>query len=986
MLGNNWHKKEMPLVSLAGMGGGLSSPAFLASLILNITKPTVFSPLDDSGVPDFTYNALSSAITNVGQITINTPSTSSPVSFNSGSTTWPAPIYDTENNRVLIAYSDGEDSGHGKVVIGTINGESIEFGAEHTFANEQVQSVKSAYDPVNQRILVVFREPGSSNHLKYFVGDVDAANDSITWGARYTLRSSPGWVHDVVFDPDQNRMIVLYSDFGDGYKGKSVVGTINTASNSMSIDTHQDLAHASGQINYMTATYLPNVQKLAISYQYADGNDYGYARVGTVNGSNNTITYGSATQFTSGRILYTVSEYDAASGKVVLFYRDLGGPNGSTPGYARVGTVDVNDNTISFGSHAITSYMSGSVIEPYEFASVYLPTDQKILLAYQNRNDSNKGYLALGTVNGTSITFGDGTKFADYNVNQNFAVYDPDQQKAVLIYEKGDSPAGGYAVVYSPTSQVTQLTLTDTTVSKASDGSLVEGSAIDQVLTVGERIQADTTVITTTATPVFTTTLWSGTGSAHEIETGIDNTANTLIWTKSRNYTNSHRLYTPAVDELMEYGGLLYSNTNNSFGSYMNGDLSGFTENGFTVSADSNANTGPMNSANLNYVAWNFRAAPGFLDIVTYTSQSGVSAIDHNLGSVPGCIIVKKINSGASWQVYHKDLASGNLLELDGYQDQTSRNGFPSAPTSTQFFIDPISNNTFGNVGDKFVAYLFAADTPGLIKCGLYTGNGSSSQEVDLGFEPGLVITKPRNLDQGWMIIDSERKTDSGTHSAFSQPNEPSPDNSVNQFHSLTNAGFTADGSANAYNRQTIYIAIAKNPTVDISSSIIPEATVSASSGNTITLSDVSGPWSAGMKVRGIDSDLKDYPDAILAQDISLTSSSPTAEHTVNRWGDAVWEVATDAAFTQNVQTTSTALSASGTQSGPTFTYNSNTGYYVRTKYTALGQQSEWSDANYFVTQLALDIEKPIILTPTEGTGLPDFAFGLDFKNTNSCQ
>ena len=38
MLGNNWHKKEMPLVSLAGMGGGLSSPAFLASLILNITN------------------------------------------------------------------------------------------------------------------------------------------------------------------------------------------------------------------------------------------------------------------------------------------------------------------------------------------------------------------------------------------------------------------------------------------------------------------------------------------------------------------------------------------------------------------------------------------------------------------------------------------------------------------------------------------------------------------------------------------------------------------------------------------------------------------------------------------------------------------------------------------------------------------------------------------------------------------------------------
>ena len=31
---------------------------------------------------------------------------------------------------------------------------------------------------------------------------------------------------------------------------------------------------------------------------------------------------------------------------------------------------------------------------------------------------------------------------------------------------------------------------------------------------------------------VFSTTVWSGTGLAHEITTGIDNTGNTLLWTK----------------------------------------------------------------------------------------------------------------------------------------------------------------------------------------------------------------------------------------------------------------------------------------------------------------------------------------------------------------------------------------------------------------------------------------------------------------------
>ena len=69
MFDNKWQKKEMPLVSLIGMGGGIASPAFLSfSIVLNILKPTAFSPLDDTGAPDFDYTAESSAITNVNNV------------------------------------------------------------------------------------------------------------------------------------------------------------------------------------------------------------------------------------------------------------------------------------------------------------------------------------------------------------------------------------------------------------------------------------------------------------------------------------------------------------------------------------------------------------------------------------------------------------------------------------------------------------------------------------------------------------------------------------------------------------------------------------------------------------------------------------------------------------------------------------------------------------------------------------------------------
>ena len=99
----------------------------------------------------------------------------------------------------------------------------------------------------------------------------------------------------------------------------------------------------------------------------------------------------------------------------------------------------------------------------------------------------------------------------------------------VIIFEQqgGD----GRAVVYSSTSQETQLTLADTTVSKASDESLVEGSAIDQVLTVGERIQHDVQANIGWITSVGT----SGDEGSNDIE--VDNSGNVNVVGRTASYS-----------------------------------------------------------------------------------------------------------------------------------------------------------------------------------------------------------------------------------------------------------------------------------------------------------------------------------------------------------------------------------------------------------------------------------------------------------------
>tara|TARA_B100000405_G_scaffold71443_1_gene49116 strand:+ start:28 stop:2265 length:2238 start_codon:yes stop_codon:yes gene_type:complete len=121
---------------------------------------------------------------------------------------------------------------------------------------------------------------------------------------------------------------------------------------------------------------------------------------------------------------------------------------------------------------------------------------------------------------------------------------------------------------------------------------------------------------------------------------------------------------------------------------------------------------------------------------------------------------------------------------------------------------------------------------------------------------------------------------------------------------------------------------------------------------NTIRLINLQGIWEVGDIPQSATAILRDYADAVASNSISLSSSEPSAEKDVSTWGDSIWEVATDENFTQNVQTATSALSATGTQTGPNsgFTLNPSTGYYVRTKYSAQNQESEWSDVVYFLT------------------------------------
>ena len=143
-------------------------------------------------------------------------------------------------------------------------------------------------------------------------------------------------------------------------------------------------------------------------------------------------------------------------------------------------------------------------------------------------------------------------------------------------------------------------------------------------------------------------------------------------------------------------------------------------------------------------------AAPKVLDIIRYTGTgTNLREIPHNLGCKPGMIIIKGVSGNSNWQVWHKDNNHNLSLWLNTSTYAVSGNYFLGEPTADNFYIGDEAHINAG--GYDYVAYVFAADTPGKVKCGSYTGDGTGFRTVGgLGKEPGLVLIKSLFSTENW--------------------------------------------------------------------------------------------------------------------------------------------------------------------------------------------------------------------------------------------
>ena len=347
---------------------------------------------------------------------------------------------------------------------------------------------------------------------------------------------------------------------------------------------------------------------------------------------------------------------------------------------------------------------------------------------------------------------------------------------------------------------------------------------------------------------VFSTYLYTGTGSAQTIANGIDLTGKGgLTWIKGRTTGDLGNTNNILFDTVRGVGKYLFTDSTSAQGTASN-SLTAFNTNGFSLGTDTTL--GDVNyDSTVNYASWTFRKQPKFFDVVTWTGDGTTNRqIPHNLGVQPGALLYKRTDGTGNWMFQHRSITDPTSYLMMNNTNAVSAGGgltnFSNA-TSTYFLGSGGSSAYQANVtGQTYVAYLFAsnaggfgtAGTDNVISCGGYTGTGSSNISINLGYEPQYILIKNSSSSSSYWYVQDVMRGMSYTSSNILYPNTSDSESvAASSIFIPTATGFDTSSSSgfNASGNNYIYMAIRRPMKVPTDATTVFKPVLDASAAGT---------------------------------------------------------------------------------------------------------------------------------------------------------
>ena len=394
----------------------------------------------------------------IGSVASNVISLSSKIIFNSGYTVWNPIAFDPNTaGRFVICYRDlGDGTNNGKAVIGTVTSSSaITFGTKVTFNSAgRTDQIGVAFNPTTSgQFAVIYQDDNNSDASTVIIGQV-AGVSTLSFGTAAVLDTTPSGFHHVAFDPFNADKIIVHYLYSSAYTIKVNIGTIagtsvsfgtavtvntvNAYNTSMSIDPntagdilvcYREMTSSTGQaaLLQLPTSNLTSTNFLGTSTAaYTNAQTATIMLQGGVSTNQTGLTVGSTYYVqTDGTLSTTAGTPSVEAGKALsatsLFLSDTpvtpvaagtadfvaSGtlPNGAPVVLKADGTVEVVDTATAVSTTPSSVFNSVFTSATMQASAVdYFPSDaSKFVLGY---TVSSNAYVAVGTISGSSISWG----------------------------------------------------------------------------------------------------------------------------------------------------------------------------------------------------------------------------------------------------------------------------------------------------------------------------------------------------------------------------------------------------------------------------------------------------------------------------------------------------------------------------------------------------------------------------------------------------
>ena len=277
------------------------------------------------------------------------------------------------------------------------------------------------YYSSNNRVVVAYQDQGNSGYGTAVVGTITGT--SVSFGTPVVFESGQTYNQNATFDSTNNKVVIGYRDDSNGGTNytNAIVGTVSGSTISFGSPTVFD----PGIPDFIACTFDTTNSKVCIAYQDYSNSLYGTAIVGTVSGT--SITFGAAVVFRSAVTRYISACFDSTNSKVVIGYVDQANSNRGT---AIVATI--SGTSISYGASVV--FETGSTTYT---SCAYDVANNRVVIFYTDTGNSSYGTAVVGTVSGTSISFGTPVVADSTACSYNSITFDSNNNKLIISYSSG---------------------------------------------------------------------------------------------------------------------------------------------------------------------------------------------------------------------------------------------------------------------------------------------------------------------------------------------------------------------------------------------------------------------------------------------------------------------------------------------------------------------------------------------------------------------